>query len=136
MPPLIFETRGLPKSKDFQKDGWAENMDEYRGSGIGVIVQCENGHVLLTANYGKVAAFDKDGNKIKEWNGGGNHFANFLDAVQANDAGKLNGPIIEGHLSSALCHTGGVSHQLGKNASLAEITSALETRKRVVQSVA
>jgi predicted dehydrogenase len=124
--PLIFETRGLPRSKEFQNEGWAENMDRYRGSGIGVIVQYENGNLLLTSDYGRTVAFDNDGNKIKDWQGGGNHFANFLDAVQTNDASKLNGPIVEGHLSSALCHTGGVSHQLGRKASLAEIETAIE----------
>ncbi len=124
--PLIFETRGLPKSKEFQKDGWAGNMDNYRGSVIGVIVQCENGHLLISNSYSQVAVFDNDGQKIKEFKGGGNHFANFLDAVRSNDPNKLNGPILDGHLSSALCHTGGVSHQLGHKASLAEINSALE----------
>ena len=132
--PLIFETRGLPKSKDFQTDGWGENMDNYRGSGIGVIVQCENGSLLLTADYGKVVAFDNDGNTIQEWQGGGNHFANFLEAVAANDPSQLNGPIVEGHLSSALCHTGGVSHQLGRKASLAEISTALENENELFKA--
>ena len=101
-------------------------MDNYRGSVIGVVVQCANGHLLLPSGYDHVTAFDNDGHKIKEWKGGGDHFVNFVDAVRANDGSKLNGPIAEGHLSSALCHTGGVSHQLGTNASLEEIKSALE----------
>ena len=47
--PLIFETRGLPKAKQFQtpvvstsEKFWDRNMDRYRGSQIGVIIQCEN----------------------------------------------------------------------------------------------
>ena len=32
------------------------------------------------------------------------HFANFVDAVRSRDAGNLNADILEGHLSSALCH--------------------------------
>ena len=62
---------------------------------------------------------------MEQWKGGGDHYKNFLDAAAANDQSMLNGPILEGHLSSALCHTGGVSHQLGKNASLEEIESAI-----------
>ena len=59
--PLIFETRGLPKAKKFQiaedpKD-WDRNMDNYRGSRIGVIVQCENGYVVVPS-YSSATAFD------------------------------------------------------------------------------
>lgn len=124
--PLIFETRGLPKAKEFQDKRWGKSMDNYRGSRIGVIVQAENGYVVIP-NYHSATAFDNDGNVIKKWSGGGNHYSNFIEAVRANDQSKLNGPIHEGHISSALCHTGGVSHQLGKNASLEEIQSELES---------
>lgn len=126
--PLIFETRGLPKAKEYQtgkkENGWGQNMDNYRGSRIGVIVQCEKGYVVIP-NYHSATAFDPDGVEIKKWQGGGNHYANFTEAVIANDQSKLNGPVLEGHLSSALCHTGGVSHQLGKNATSKEINAAM-----------
>ncbi len=126
--PLIFETRGLPKSKKYQvaqdPRDWDRNMDDYRGSRIGVIVQCEKGYVVIPGSS-SVKAFDNDGNEVNSWSGDGNHFSNFLEAVGANDQSLLNAPIIEGHLSSALCHTGGVSHQLGKPASLDDIHSAI-----------
>jgi predicted dehydrogenase len=118
--PLIFETRGLPKSQEFQTSDWGKNMDRFRGSGIGVIVQCENGHVLIPS-YSAAQAMDGDGKVIKKWQGGGNHYRNFVEAVNSRDRSKLNGEIMEGHLSSALCHTGGVSHQLGKPARYDEI---------------
>ena len=127
--PLIFETRGLPKSKKYQiaddpKD-WDRNMDHYRGTQKGVVVQCENGDVVIP-NSTSATAFDNDGNEVKSWSGGGDHFANFLDAVRTNDQSLLNGPILAGHISSALCHTGGVSHQLGSKISLDEIYSRIE----------
>jgi predicted dehydrogenase len=128
--PLIFETRGLPTSRKFQSNGWNRNMDRYRGSQIGVIVQCENGYVVVS---GSVKAFDNDGNEIQEWTGGGDHYANFLEAVGSNDQSKLNAPIEEGHLSSALCHTGGVSHQLGKKTTVKDIESALNDESSVFQ---
>ncbi len=131
--PLIFETRGLPKAKEFQnvddpksKTYWDRNMDDFRGSRIGVIVQCENGYVVIPS-YSSAKAFDNDGQEVQAWTGGGDHYANFLDAVSTNNQSKLNGPIIEGHISSALCHTGGVSHQLGSNISLADIESELSS---------
>lgn len=106
--PLIFETRGLPK-KDLD---WKHGMDEYRGSRIGVIVQCENGYMVIPS-YTRVAAFTNDGEEVESWSGGGDHFSNFLDAVKAGDPSLLNAEILDGHLSSALCHTGAISHQLG-----------------------
>src|SRR5690606_20282416 len=48
--PIIFETRGLPKSKEAQKN-WGRSMDAYRGSRVGVVVQCEEGHVFASSSY-------------------------------------------------------------------------------------
>ncbi|MEL7496633.1 MAG: Gfo/Idh/MocA family oxidoreductase [Planctomycetota bacterium] len=122
--PLIFETRGLPAAKQFQGKGWGQNMDNYRGSRIGVIVQGASGYVVIP-NYTSVTAFDDDGNEIQKFKGGGDHYANFRDAVEAGDQSKLNAPIVEGHLSSALCHTGGVSHQLGESMSAKEVLQSV-----------
>lgn len=135
--PLIFETRGLPKAKEFQAKVerkspkyWDRNMDNYRGSKIGVIVQCEDGYVVVPS-YSEASAFDSEGNQLKAWKGGGDHYKNFLDTVSANDQSKLNCPIVEGHISSALCHTGGVSHQLGERVSLTDIESTLEKESAI-----
>lgn len=131
--PLIFETRGLPKAKRFQKEGWGSNMDNYRGSRIGVIVQCEQGFVVIPS-YTAATAYDAEGQEIERWSGGGNHYANFLDAVEAGDPSRLNAPISEGHLSSALCHTGNLSHQLGHRATLDEIQQVIDGEADVFQN--
>ena len=102
-------------------------MDEYRGSKIGVIVQCENGYVVVSQKYSAATAFDNEGNVIKNWKGELKPFRNFLDAVEAQDASLLNAPILEGHISSALCHMGGLSHQLGEKATGEEIVAAMES---------
>ena len=118
--PLIFETRGLP-----QKDlDWSKGMDNYRGSQIGVIVQCEEGYVVIP-NYYKAQVFDNDGNPVKTFESKGNtlarHHGNFIDGVRSRNHADLNADILDGHLSSALCHTGGISHQLGTSAPAEEI---------------
>lgn len=129
--PLIFETRGLPGSKEWQTpELWGQNMDNHRGSQIGVIVQCENGYVVIP-NYTSATAFDNDGQQVKGWEGGGDHYRNFLDAVQAGDNRVLNAPVVEGHLSSALCHTGGLSHQLGERVAVSEIMQSIENENDV-----
>ena len=68
--PLIFETRGLPKSKAAQS-GLGRSMDNLQGSQIGVVVECENGYVVSTASYGECRAYDNDGKEIERLRGGG-----------------------------------------------------------------
>jgi len=118
--PLIFETRGLPKSKAAQA-AWKNSMDNFRGAQVGVLVQCKNGSVLCTSDYDRVQAFDPDGEEIETFTGGGDHFANFIKAVRSRKPSDLNAPALEGHLSSALCHTGQISHQLGEKHSTGEL---------------
>lgn len=131
--PLIFETRGLPTSKVMQELWTSAEMDVYRGSRVGVIVQCERGHVLIP-NYHLAVAFDDQGTEIQRWQGGGNHFHNFLDAVAAGDHAKLAAGIEDGHVSSALCHTGTISHQLGQPLSTDEIRDRLESHELLADS--
>ncbi len=47
-------------------------------------------------------------------NAGGDHFANFIEAVRSRKREKLNSEIAEGHLSAALCHLANVSYRLGR----------------------
>jgi predicted dehydrogenase len=134
--PLIFEVRGLP-----EKTG-AKAMDKYKGGSVAVIVECEGGYVLVP-NYSSATAFDKDGKQVNKWEGSSNHFQNFVDAVRSRKHTELNADIWEGHLSSALCHTGNISYRLGKAASTAQIKeqikgdkNAIETFERMAQHLA
>ncbi len=119
--PLIFETRGLPRSKAGQQD-WGHSMDNYRGSDVGVIVQCEGGYLLVPRTYKEAYAYDNRGQLVQEWQGiAANHHTNWMEAVASRDRSTLKADILEGHLSSSLCHTGAISHQLGEKRSAAEI---------------
>jgi predicted dehydrogenase len=131
--PLIFETRGLPRSKAEQQGDY--EMDDYRGSRIGVVVECEKGYVVATDSYGEVKAFDNDGQQIERWRGGGSHFDNFLDAVRSRKRSDLNADVLEGHLSSALCHTGGISHQLGEPQTASDILASVGKNEKLRDSV-
>ena len=118
--PLIFETRGLPRSKAGQKH-WGDSMDKYRASQIGIIVQCEGGFAMVPTNH-VVSIYNNDGEVIKSWHGKQlSHHVNWLEGVASRDNSKLNAQILEGHLSSSLCHTGAISHQLAEKKSTAEI---------------
>jgi predicted dehydrogenase len=104
--PLIFEVRGLP-----ERTG-SEKMDKFKGGSVAVVVHCENGYVVVP-NYSKAIVYDKDGQQIKQFEGSSDHFANFLKGVRSRKISDLNADILEGHLSSALCHTGNISYRLG-----------------------
>ena len=108
---LVFEVRGLPTPK-------------FTGASIGDIVYGENGYVVFTQDYDKSAAFTKDGQPMATFSGGGDHFAAFIRAVKSRQQSDLAAPVLEGHLSSALCHLGNNSYQLGREASFSDAERA------------
>jgi predicted dehydrogenase len=129
--PLIFEVRGLPRKKgDKSMDGWRRT-----GTGIGVIVQCENGYWAAGDGGGYVwDNNDQRTDKRFTGGGGGGHHKNFIDAVRSRKVNDLNADIEKGHLSSALCHMGNVSYRLGKKMSVSEARSSLGNNEYVLDS--
>jgi predicted dehydrogenase len=121
---LVFEVRGL-------KTG------DYKGAKVGVIFEGSDGYVVLPT-YHSGAAFDKNGNKVAEFKGEGDHFVNFLKAVRSRKSSDLNADIEEGHLSSALCHTGNISYRLGTAQSadqLAKTVADLKTQDKAKETL-
>jgi len=132
--PLIFEVRGLPAVADPNEGqpgvpgaeaagALAASMDKYHGVSIGNIIDCEGGSVV-TGSYFSATAYDRDGKVLREFKGEDRHMQNFIDVVRSRKTADLYGPIEQGHVSSALCHLGGISHALGR------ATPAGETRER------
>lgn len=105
---LVFEVRGLetPGVRPVQHDGVG-------AAKVGNIFYGEKG-AMLVPNYSDAIVYDNDGNKVKEFKGGGNHFRNFVEAVRSRKSDKLFCDISVGHVSSALCHLSGISYRLGK----------------------
>jgi len=125
--PLIFEVRGLPRKKG------DSGMDNFRGTQIGVVVQCENGYYAAGEGGGWI--YDNDGKKVKQVTGsGGEHHQNFIDAVRSRKVSDLNADIEKGHLSSALCHMGNISYRLGKKASVDEVKAAIGNNAELMDS--
>lgn len=118
--PLIFEVRGLP-----EKQG-SRNMDSYKGAQIGIVIECENGHVTVPS-YSSATAYDKDGKVVKSFKGAEDHYENWIKAVRSRKVEDLNADILEGHLSSALCHTANISYLLGKKANPDEVREAIKS---------
>jgi hypothetical protein len=144
-PPLVFEVRGLPRSKEFQADArrWSENMDTLdgfsRGRGVGVLVVCEGGRLAVVEGGETIVAVDDVGKTVRRfdkvhpefgrgWSKGDHfHFRGWLEAIRTRDPARLSAEILEGHLSSALCHTGMISHRLGRKLPASEIRRQLAT---------
>jgi len=120
---LVFEVRGL-------------DTPQYTGVAIGNIVYGTEGYVVFSSNYALALAFDKAGNEVKKFSGGGDHFGNFVMAVRTRSLSDLSAPINEGHLSSALCHLGNISYRLGEPAVPAkEMTGLLSSNKHGAEAV-
>ena len=115
---LVFEVRGLPTKgvKDVK---------------IGVIFEGTEGYAVITDSYSHGTIFDKDGKVVTKFSAGGNHFENFAKAVRSRQKDDLNADILEGFLSSSLCHLGNISYRLGQPISTSE---ALERLKHVKMS--
>jgi predicted dehydrogenase len=115
---LIFEVRGWPSVSPFpgkesqpkppKKGGKKKGPDNF----VGNIWYGSEG-VLVCPSYSGGIAYDNDGQVIKRFSGDGDHFGNFVNAVRSRRAEDLTGDILEGHLSSALCHLGNISYKLG-----------------------
>ncbi len=126
--PLIFEVRGLPSA-----EGSGE-MDHYRGAKVGVVIDCEGGSMLIP-DYNSAIASDNAGKEVKKFSGSTSHFDNFIKAVRSRKHTDLHAEILDGHLSSALCHTGNVSYRLGKTHSPGEIREAVKDNKDLADAL-
>lgn len=98
---LIFEVRGLP-TKDF------------RGAKVGNIFVGSEG-VVVCPSYNSGIVYNPAGEIVTKFSGGGDghHYDNFVKAVRSRKHTDLTADILEGHLSSALCHLGNISYRLG-----------------------
>ncbi|MDH4240457.1 MAG: gfo/Idh/MocA family oxidoreductase, partial [Phycisphaerae bacterium] len=109
--PLLYEVHNLHKAKG------SDEMPSFRGEQVGVVVDCEGGSVSLYRGI----AWDNKGKEVRTFSGGGDHFVNFIEAVRNGRREDLNAEVLEGHLSTAVSHTGNISYRLGRKASKKEM---------------
>jgi predicted dehydrogenase len=123
--PILFELRGLGR-----KQGDSV-MDHYRDTRAGVVVECEGG--WFCGGW----AYDNDGKKLRQFqrDDGGSHKANFIKAVRSRKPSDLTAEVLEGHLSSALCHMGNISHCVGKEASAEQVAQAVKGNSHLEEAL-
>jgi predicted dehydrogenase len=110
---IIQEVRGLPTEK-YPPDLL-----------MGNIFECEKGKVVIS--IAGSAAYSPSGEVLQRFAGAGEHFRNFTDAVKSRKREMLNSEVLEGHLSTALCHLANISYRLGASKPFAEAGKALPT---------
>jgi len=106
--PIVWELHTLPKLRN---DGGAGPA---RGVRTAMVIECEGGFFAGYRGGGRV--HDNDGKVIRRFKGDGGkgHCANFIRAVRSRKPADLEADILEGHVSSALCHQANVSHRIGR----------------------
>jgi predicted dehydrogenase len=113
---LVTEVRGLKTAA-------------LKGAKIGVIFYGSDGYLVMTARYDQCAAFDPKGKVVRRFEGGGDHHDNFLKAVRSGRKEDLNADILEGHISSAMCHMGNISYRIGREMTAADLMKQLADMK-------
>jgi predicted dehydrogenase len=107
---------------------------DYRNIKAGVVFEGSDGFLIMTTYYSG-AAFDRQGRLIKSFCGQGNHFARFLATVRGERVLPNDADILEGHLSSSLCHLGNISYRLGSEVSVEAAASLVRERDQADQSL-
>lgn len=118
---IIFEVRGLKTEK-------------YMGTNVGNIWFGDKGYVV-SDNYASAKAFDQGGKPIARFEGGGDHFGNFVKAVRSRKIADLHCDVEQGHVSAALCHLGNISYRLGQSLTLDKPISAFTDCKQAVEAL-
>jgi predicted dehydrogenase len=130
-PKLIIEVRGLTTSP-------------FRKMGVETVIHCENGY-LVNPTYTSAIAYDRDGNVLKEFNGGNEalHFNNFIEVVRSRKTQDLHATVMNGHLAAGAVHLGNISYRLGKQTPLENAKEAFgsdadgnETMERMIKHLA
>jgi len=133
-PLLVFEVIGLVDGKGVDGKKYPKKVgNEFYMEG-GVI----RGDKFYPTGSGEGEKLDVDVEMAP-----GNIFENFIHCVRTRKRDELHADILEGHLSSACCHLGNVSYQLGEQVSgktepdvlgkHSEISESWETIKRTVK---
>jgi predicted dehydrogenase len=133
---LIFEVRGWP-SKSPYPGKESPQTKATPGNYVGNVFYGTEGF-LVCPSYSSGIAYSNDGEVIARFTGGEDqpHFANFIKAVRERKHEILNGDILEGHLSSALCHLGNISYRLGDEQPLGQSARAFATDKQAGETFA
>jgi predicted dehydrogenase len=119
VPNVILSAFDFPEAGEkgrmmvFDTRPWMTN-DE-KNAKVGVLFYGSEGYMVIDSYSHYKCYMGKDEEPGDERNAGGDHYANFIDAVRKEDSSILHAEIEEGHYSAALCHLGLTSARLGRS---------------------
>ena len=112
-PLLVFEVIGLVERAGLDGKKYPNNVGNEFYLEEGVIKEDENRRTKFFPK-GSDKGEDLVAVDVKMGPGGGDHFANFIQAVRSRKVEDLNADVAEAHLSAACCHLGNISYRLGE----------------------
>jgi hypothetical protein len=127
---LIFEVRGWPSTSPYPGKAAKEGGRNF----VGNVFYGSEG-VVVCPSYTNAIVFNNSGEVVREFKGGDDHFGNFFKAVRSRKVEDLHAEILEGHLSSALCHLGNISYRLGSEQSFSKKPAVIEADKDAVETL-
>ncbi len=132
---IIFEVRGLVDNPA-KPDPWRLFVDPApKGDvAVGNVFYGSKG-IMVMPSYTNAVVYDLDGNRVKEFRGGGDHHANFIKAVHSRNRRDLNCDIEEGHRSAMLVHAGNISYRLGEEAQFSKTLTGFRGGAEVEQAL-
>lgn len=112
-------TYGDGKIIELETRGRYTNHEGSRGQEVNNLFYGTDGWLEITGNSWKAfkrrgkepIAGSKDGDTER----GGSHWANFIEALRADKPAMLHSDIVEGHLSTSLCHLANISYRVGRS---------------------
>lgn len=119
--PVVMDVHNLPRKKGMK----APDVYLRRRTSAFLVIECENGYYAGGRGGGSI--HDLNGKVVQKFkgDGGATHAANFVAAIRSRKPQDLKGEIEKIHFSSAWCHLGNISWQLGKSGDLDQAKAAL-----------
>ena len=91
------------------------HTNDEKGAKVGILFYGSEGYMVIDSYSSYRTYLGQNGKPGPKGNVEGDHYANFIEAVRAQDPALLHAPIEEGHYSSGLCHIGLASAKLGRS---------------------
>jgi len=113
-----FNENGMPQMMEFEVRHWISNgeaeIHEASGNSIGATYYGSDGYLAIPSYSAYKTWLGREQEPGPSGDEGGDHFANFIDAVRSRDRASLNSEIAEGALSCNLVHLANISYRLGR----------------------
>ena len=139
--PRAAEVERVPGRQNSGRRTWTRRRAFRARAGVAVEIVAEGGKFIVVHGGEILMAVDNDGKTIRDfvqpdkrfayaWRKG-DHFLwnNWVAAMQSRKPADLKAPIVGAHLSSALGHTGMISHRLGQTMSDGAILERIQGNK-------